>query len=79
MLNYLLRLYLRHGARLTVKRLHRELGSVYDNADTQRYTGIAIDDFFLRATRFMRGHAPLDATKTLEEEKERAMRKYTSK
>lgn len=78
MLSYILRLYLRYGAKRTAKRLSNEIGVVYDKTDMPRYTGVAIDDFFCRVERFLRRHTSFDATKTLEEEREMAKRKYAS-
>ncbi len=78
MLNYILRLYLRWGAKKTAIRLDHEIGCIYDDTDIPRYTGVAIDDFFYRVARFLRRYTLYDATKTLEEEKERAKRKYAS-
>ena len=78
MLNLILRLYLRHGAKKTAKRLDREIGTIYDETDIPRYTGVAIDDFFYRTARFLSKYAPYDTTMILEEEKDRAKRKYAS-
>ena len=78
MIRFILRLYLRRGARLTVKRIKGEIDTVYSKNDTLRYTGMALDDFFCRASRSMRNHMTGDVRQIIEEEKQRARNKYAS-
>ena len=79
MLRLLLRLYLRHGARLTARRMRREIGLAYDDSDIPRYTAAALDDFFYRAARLLRKRRLTGAAGVLEEERARAKRKYASR
>ena len=79
MLRLLLRLYLRWGARLTARRLRREIGWIYDDSDIPRYTGAALDDFFYRAARTLHRHSLPYYNGILEEEKARAKKKYASR
>ncbi len=71
MLNYLLRLYLRRGAKLAVKRLFCEMGPRFKDSDFMHFSDVAIDDFFFRVRRRLE-RVHYEAASLLEEETVRA-------
>ena len=74
--DFMLRLYLRRGAKATAARMKREVSQACPSSDSARYTAAALCDFFYRVARIVSVRTPRDMSRLIEEEKGRALDKY---